>query len=84
MPNINTIWDRICSHEGEEFRQKMGQIFTYKIHGNVLVPSTTDQNLPKSQFEKALERMPLEGPGQINDLRGPSYLYAILTDDRIK
>lgn len=28
-------------------------------------------------------RPPVTEPGQLNDLRAPSYLYAILTDDRI-
>ena len=37
-----------------------------------------------SQFRLAFELMPLTGPGQINaKVRGPAYVYAILTDPRI-
>jgi hypothetical protein len=48
-----------------------------------VVPSTTYRLLPRSQFARAFERAPLGGPGQLQDLQGPSYLFAILTDPRI-
>jgi hypothetical protein len=41
------------------------------------------QQIPRSQFAKALDLMPLSGPGQIQHLRGPSFIFAILTDPRI-
>jgi len=49
-----------------------------------LTPTTTNQNIPKRHFEDALQRVPLEGPGQINHLRGPSFIYGVLMDDRIR
>jgi hypothetical protein len=49
----------------------------------MVVPDRTNHQLPRSHFRTAYERMPVEGPGELNDLRGPSYLYAILTDPRI-
>jgi hypothetical protein len=55
----------------------------YSIIGSSLLPSTTNRMLPRSQFEEALKRLPVSGPGELNDLQGPSYLYAILTDHRI-
>lgn len=48
-----------------------------------MVPDRTVQQIPKSQFAKALERVPLTGPGQIQQLRGPSFVHAILADPRI-
>jgi hypothetical protein len=39
--------------------------------------------LTRTQFQKAYERSPLQGPGQLQDLQGPSYLFAILTDPRV-
>ena len=66
------------------FRQKRGKVFTYTIGQGGARPSTTDQLLARSQFEKALARMPTEGPGALQDLRGPSYLWAILMDDRVR
>jgi hypothetical protein len=39
--------------------------------------------LPRAHFGRAFDRMPLRGPGQLQDLQGPSYLFAILTDARV-
>ncbi len=77
------VWTRICSCEGEVFHQKRGQPFTYTVISSSLRPSTTNRMLPRSHFEAALKRFPVSGPGELNDLQGPSYLYAILTDPRI-
>ena len=74
---------RIVALEGEEFRQKRGRPFRYAISGSSLIPSTTNRQLPRSHFARAYERSPLNGPGQLQDLQGPSYLYAILTDSCI-
>jgi predicted nucleic-acid-binding Zn-ribbon protein len=83
MDNFEAAWTLILRHQGEEFFQLEGKPFTYRVCGNTVVPSTTNRNLSRSQFEKAWERMPVEGPGALQDLQGPSYLYAILTDSRI-
>jgi hypothetical protein len=52
------------------------------VAGHV-VPDRTIQQIPKSHFAKALDLVPLAGPGEIQQLRGPSYIYAILMDERI-
>lgn len=51
--------------------------------GSATIPNTTNVMIGKSEFEKAMARMPVRGPGQLNDLRAPSYLYAIFNDERI-
>jgi len=76
-------WARIEALEGAPFRQKMGKEFHYAIVHGCVVPDTTNHQLARSQFEKAWERRPIAGPGQLSDLRGPSFLFAILTDPRI-
>ena len=81
---IDRVWERIVAHEGERFRQILGKEFTYRIAGHGAVLSTTNQTLPKSTFGKALERMPARSTVPLQDLRGPSYLYAILMDHRIR
>ena len=49
-----------------------------------MVPDRTGYPLHVSQFRLAHDRMPLSGPGEINRLvRGPAYVFAILTDARI-
>jgi hypothetical protein len=83
MDNFTPIWARIAANAGSEFRQKTGRQFTYSLVGNAIVPSTTNRMLARTQFQKAYQRSPLHGPGQLQDLQGPSYLFAILTDKRV-
>jgi hypothetical protein len=80
---FDRVWQNIVDHAGKDFRQKTGRTFTYTLDGNAVRPSTTNRRLPRSEFEKAYQRAPLSGPGRLQDLQGPSYLWAILTDERI-
>jgi len=81
---VDDVWRRIVAHEGETFRQIRGQAFSYTVDGKVLRPSTVNQNLSQAIFEQALARVPLRSTVDVQDLRGPSYLYAILMDRRIR
>jgi hypothetical protein len=83
MISMEEVWRRIALHEGCEFRQKRGKVFVYKMNGNAFVPNTTNISITKSEIQKAWNRLPINGPGEINDLMAPSYLYAILNDQRI-
>jgi len=77
-------WNQIVNHAGEEFFTKTNISFRYKIVNDCVVPDRTNYPLSKANFQKATELELLEGPGQIRDLvRGPSYVFAILTDKRI-
>jgi hypothetical protein len=78
------MWERIKLNSGKTFRQKKGAEFTYQIEDGHLIPNTTDQRIPRSQFEKALEFVPLSSTKEIQHLRGPSYIYAVLMDQRIR
>lgn len=80
---FSEMWERIVAHEGAVFVLKRGDVFTYQVRRKHIVPSTTNYPLHISQFEKAWRRMPVDGPGGLQDLRGPSYLWAILSDPRI-
>ena len=81
---IDVIWSKILKHEGEVFTQIKGKKFTYRISGNSIIPSTTNRIISSSQIEKALKLEPLEGTTKIQHLQGPSYIYAILMDYRIR
>jgi len=84
MPTFDEVWNRIEMHAGDDFQQKKGRIFTYQARQGYIVPNTTNRNLPRSQFRTAYEMVPLAGPGQINHLQGPAYIFAILMDPRIR
>ena len=82
---IELIWKRIVENEGKEFKQKREKIFTYSLIGkNTIKLSTTNRSISKSQFEKALNFVPLDKTTIIQNLQAPSYIYGILMDDRIR
>ena len=80
-----TVWERIVAHQGETFHQLKGQAFTYRVEGNAVVPSTAKVRIQKSQFLKALDAVPFARVADVpKDVFGPSYVYAILMDPRIR
>jgi len=84
MDTFEAVWHRIEAHSGEEFRTKTGLPFTYKITGTSVVPDRTRYPLNIGNFRTAFGLLPLDGPGEINAIvRGPAYVWAILTDRRI-
>lgn len=84
MEDFTSVWSRVEAHAGEEFRTVRGLPFRYRVTSAHVVPDRTRYPLHRSQLETAYQHRPLSGPGQLNDLvRGPSYVYAILTDPRI-
>ena len=84
MPHIEVVWQRVVAHQGEDFHQIRGKEFTYSVSASTLTPSTTNRNLPKCDFESALAFVPLENTVPLQNLQGPSYIYAILMDKRIR
>ncbi|GEM_PF-617354 len=79
-----SVWSRIVEHAGETFHQIRGKAFTYSIAGNSVKPDSVNRCIHVSQFEQALEFVPLHNTKPVQHLQGPSYLYAILMDDRIR
>jgi hypothetical protein len=84
MKNFDAVWSRIEANAGETFHQLRGAEFRYAIQGNSVVPDRTNRSIARSQFEKALEIVPLDDTTSIQHLQGPSYIYAILMDKRIR
>jgi hypothetical protein len=84
MEMFEAVWQRIEAHADGEFHTKTGLPFTYKVVGTSVVPDRTGYPLHISNFRTAFGLLPLRGPGEINAIvRGPAYVYAILTDRRI-
>ncbi len=61
-------------------------VFTYEIHGDAVKPSlTATATIGKSQFGRALEYVPFIDTTVLQRrVRGPSYVFAILMDRRIR
>lgn len=86
MPDTSfeEIWNRIVENAGESFFTKTGKPFTYEIVRNMFIPSRTEYAISKADIRKAYNLLPISGPGQISQIvRGPSYLWAVLHDERI-
>ncbi|MET3684422.1 hypothetical protein ABID56_002559 [Alkalibacillus flavidus] len=81
---IEGVWERIVKNEGEVFKQKRGKEFSYSVKMNTLYLRTTNRIISKKTFEKALDEVPLENTVPLQNLQAPSYLYAILMDNRIR
>ena len=78
------VWARVVAYSGKSFKTKTGLPFTYEVRGRLLRPSRTDYWISVADVERAYRLVPLSGPGAINDIvRGPSYLWGILHDERI-
>jgi len=81
---FDKIWAKIISHAGESFYTKTGIEFKYYIKDDYVITNRTSYKLHKSDFKKAFQMMPIDGPGEIgNIVRGPSYIWGILNDKRI-
>lgn len=78
------IWTLIKQHEGEMFSTVTGKEFTYQIKGNTLYHTRTATGIPKSAFEKAVALNPGKPSDLQNVIVGPSYVYAIITDKRMR
>ena len=81
---IAPVWDRIEKNAGSEFHLIRGATFRYAVVSGHVIPDRTNQQIPKSHFEKALALVPLGNTTEIQNLRGPSFIYAILMDARIR
>lgn len=82
--SFDEVWQRIEAYAGETFRQIRGGEFTYEVRSGTVWPDRTDRGLARSQFAQAFELVPLTTTAPLQRLQGPSYLYAILMDDRIR
>lgn len=84
MLGFQSVWERIQVNAGREFRLRRGGSFIYQVQDDAVVLYRNEKIIiPKSQFEKAWLRMPLKNTQSIKDVRGPSYIYAILMDKLI-
>jgi hypothetical protein len=88
VTDIDTVWERIKRHAGQEFQTISGLPFTYVVPGKFLRVTRDgteiNRSLSRTNFEKALMLMPADSPGALKSRQGPSYTWAILMDRRIR
>lgn len=84
MIDFDQMWSRITRLSGEPFHTKTGIPFAYDATASSVALRNTERMLPRGQFEEALSRFPVSGPGELQDLQGPPYVHAILTDPRVR
>lgn len=88
MDDFEGVWSRIKRHAGDRFRTARGLQFSYSVSGDYLRVSRDgreiNRSLSKTNFRRAAELMPTDGPGGIKDRQGASYTWAILMDPRIR
>jgi len=87
--SFEQVWELIKEHEGELFYTKTGKEFTYQVDGDGVIPSRTPWRIPKSNFRLYYDRGPVNGPAgfrrdDLKKVQGPSYLWGIMRDDRIR
>ena len=77
------VWHRIEQHAGSDFQTVTGISFSYSTRPRTIKLTNTNRSISRTQVDRALKRWPVAGPGQLGDLQGPAYLYAILADGRV-
>ena len=84
--NIDKVWANICKHEGEVFYTARNVEYTYVVMDSyILINNDSRRKITKTNLEKALG---IQNPtcskiGRAG-IWGPSYIYGIITDSRIK
>jgi hypothetical protein len=84
--SIKAVWRQVVQHAGETFHTVRGLPFTYRIDGNgfwIEREGREIHRLTRAELEVACERRPLPSTTALQDLHGPSYLFALLNDSRI-
>lgn len=82
------VWQRIVSLQGEQFQTVTGLPLTFEVEGAGIWffrdGKRVNRKLTRTQFEVALSRCPLARTTEISDLMDYPYVFAVLTDKRIR
>ena len=83
--NIDCIWENIKQHSGKLFKTAKGIPYDFHVEGDYIKLHNTNRSIPKKDVENALSiKEPTVSKFQKAGFQGPSYLYGIITDNRIK
>ena len=85
---LEVVWQRIASHQDEEFKTATQLPFTYAVEGPGIWffrnGRRVNRKLSRTQVNKAIARCPLASTTEIKDLMDYPYLFALLMDKRIR
>ena len=81
---MEPIWEKIKKYEGEVFYTVSGLEFTYKVVDEKIIHTRSKVAISKNDFEKAIVLNPQKPSDLHNTVIGPSYIYAIISDSRIR
>jgi len=83
-----SVWHRIKSCQGEEFKTVRQLPFTYAVEGAGIWffrdGRRINRKVTRTQVDKAIARCPLASTTEIKDLMDYPYLFALLMDARIR
>lgn len=84
--NIEIVWNNIKHHQGDIFYTITGKPYRYKVHNDYLtIEDIKGSNIKKGYIEKAIRiDNPTPKKIELEGCWGPSYIYGIITDKRIK
>ena len=83
--SFERVWRKIEQHAGETFHTVTDKAFTYVVTGNTVTTNRTNYPIHRGNFEKVWPIDSIAGPGEIsNVVRGSSYVWAIMSDPRIR
>ena len=84
--NIENIWKHIQFCEGQVFKTVRGVEYTYLVYDNyLLINDDKRRKITKDSLITALTiTNPTPSKIQRENIWGPSYIYGIITDKRIK
>ena len=84
----DSVWRRIERHQGEGFKTVTDLPFTYAVEGAGIWffrdGRRVNRKLTRTQVEVAIARCPLTRTTEIKDLMDYPYLFALLSDARIR
>ena len=83
-----SVWNRIKSYQGEEFKTATRLPFKYEVEGSGIWffrnGQRINRKLTRTQLDRAIARCPLRSTTEIKDLMDYPYLFALLMDARIR
>lgn len=84
--NINAVWSNIVKNENQTFKTVRGIPYSYKVMDDfILINNDPKRRITKEHIARAL-LIENPSPSKINlaNIWGPSYVYGIITDVRVK